>query len=186
MTVELEREDDSIRLAVERETRRRKKALAGFLALLLIPIAIGGWVLARAPRETELVVREVTPLVQRDVEKTVGENVTRQVLAQSEPLIERRVEEKVAPIRAIRDEVKTLTSEVARIRPVVAENARMVADVRSQVARLPRPRPEPQIDNRPLPDRRLDAIDGQLQKQQEALDDIIRRLTILERRLQNQ
>lgn len=178
MTVELQREDDSIRLAVERETRRRKKALMGFLALLVIPIAIGGWVLVRAPKETELVVREVTPIVQQ----RVGENVTKQVVEQSATLIERTVEEKVAPIRAVRDEVKTLTSEVARMQPVLAQNVRNVESVRLHVAKLPQGGVQRIID-KPAPDRQLAAMQAQLNSQQAQIQEIIDRLTAVEKRL---
>ena len=183
MTVH-EQYDDSIRLAVEREARRRKRVLAGFLALLLVPLAVGGWAVAKAPSETEAVAREVMPIVQQ----SVAENVTRQVVAESSARIEEnvnrtvdmKIEAKIAPVQAVRDEVKLLTSQVARIQPALAANARLVEDVRLQVARLPRREPT-QLEV--PPERQLAAIRSQMEKQQNDLAQIVQRLTVIEKRL---
>jgi hypothetical protein len=187
MTIDVQHENDPIRIAVEREARRRKRVLLGFLALLLVPLAIGGWALAKAPSETEAVAREVTPIVQQ----SVGENVTKQVVAESRALIEEnvnrsveaKIEAKIEPIKSLHAEVATLNREVARMQPALLENVRLVADVRSQVAKLPRRDPT-QIEI--PPDRELAAIRAQMEKQQNDLALIMRRLTFIEKRLQIQ
>jgi hypothetical protein len=138
------------------------------------------------------VAREVTPIVQQNV----GENVTRQVVAESKALIEEnvnrsvdtrieakveeKIEAKIAPVHAIRDEVKLLTTEVARMQPAVAANARAVAQFRTQIARLPE-REVPQIES--PSERQLAAIRAQMEKQQNTLVDIVQRLEVIEKRL---
>ena len=121
--------DDSIRIAVERETQRRKRVLMFFVALLALPLIAGAWALAKAPSETEAVAREVTPLVRESVSKSVAEDVA----AQAAPLIEERVarsvdkelEPKLAELRTQVD------AKVAAIQPF--DNAQLAAQVQKAV-----------------------------------------------------
>jgi hypothetical protein len=84
----------SVKLAVAREAQRRKRVFATFLALLIIPIAIGLYAVAKAPSDTDLVVRNVTPIVEKNVE----ENITARVDQKIEPRVEEIVERRAAPV----------------------------------------------------------------------------------------
>ena len=66
--------DESVQEIVARETARRKRVLLAFLALLLVPIAIGAYALSRAKKETEAIVDAVTtPVTERVNRKTAAD-----------------------------------------------------------------------------------------------------------------
>ncbi|MGZ5444139.1 MAG: hypothetical protein ACXW31_06805 [Thermoanaerobaculia bacterium] len=84
----------SVKTAVAREERRRKRVLLTFLALLLIPIAIGVYALMKAPSETELVAKNVTPIVEKNVE----ENITARVDEKIEPRVAEVIARQATPM----------------------------------------------------------------------------------------
>ena len=90
-------ENPSVKTAVALEEHRRKRVFTIFLALLIIPLAIGLYAIAKAPSETDAVASRVTPIVEKNVE----ENVTRRVDEKFEPRVEevvaRHVDKKIEP-----------------------------------------------------------------------------------------
>lgn len=94
----------SVKTAVAREERRRKRVLLTFLALLLIPIAIGVYALVKAPSETELVAKNVTPIVEKQVEENITARVDRKIeprvaeviARQATPMLQRTVDRQVS------------------------------------------------------------------------------------------
>jgi polyhydroxyalkanoate synthesis regulator phasin len=100
----------SVKLAVTREAQRRKRVFATFLALLIVPIAIGIYAIAKAPSETDVVVSNVTPIVEKNVE----ENITARVDRKIEPRVEEIVERRAGPVIE-----QTLNKAVtARVQPL--------------------------------------------------------------------
>jgi chromosome segregation ATPase len=87
MTVPTESYDESIKDAVARETARRKRVFLGFMGLLLIPIAIGAYVLSQAPSEIEKVASDVAPIVTQQVGGEISSRVTQEVVSRVEPRI---------------------------------------------------------------------------------------------------
>jgi chromosome segregation ATPase len=136
--------DHTVTLAAQREADRRKRVLMAYLAALVIPIAIGGYALMRAPSENEAVARSVTPMVQevvkRDFDQRVGETqkridaqvesrVNEVVAAQAEPVIKREVAREVsasvAPqIESVRKELGERFTSI-RFRPPVQPDPRL-------------------------------------------------------------
>ena len=53
MTIPTEPYNESVQETVDRETARRKRVFLAFMALLLVPIAIGAYALTKAPSETD-------------------------------------------------------------------------------------------------------------------------------------
>jgi hypothetical protein len=129
--------DDSIRIAVERETQRRKRVLLFFVVLLALPLIAGAWAVANAPSETEAVAQKVAPLVR----ESVGRSVAEDVVAQTAPLIEQRVATRIEPrITELRDSNTALQRSVAAMaridtRPIPAPNlsAEIAREVQAQV-----------------------------------------------------
>ncbi len=100
----------SIKTAVELEARRRKRVYAMFLALLIIPVAIGIYAIAKAPSETELLVQNATPIIEKNVEKSVSRKVDRDL----EPRVDKIVRERARPV--IENTLET--SIAARVKPL--------------------------------------------------------------------
>jgi hypothetical protein len=96
MTTPTEPYNDSIQETVARETARRKRVFLAFMALLLVPIAIGAYALAKAPSDTEKVVTDVTPIVAERVGGQIATRVTDDVVKQTEPLIRDNVSRAIA------------------------------------------------------------------------------------------
>lgn len=146
----------SIKTAVALEERRRKRVFATFLALLLIPVAIGAYAILKASTETEVLVRNATPIIEKSVEKSVSQKVDRTI----EPRVEEIVERRAAPVIA-----RTLEkSVVARVEPIennyrirgaqdkerIDALEKRIELLEQQLAALKtRPRPEVQLE-RPL------------------------------------
>jgi polyhydroxyalkanoate synthesis regulator phasin len=108
----------SVKTAVDREAQRRKRVFATFLSLLIIPIAIGAYAIARAPSETDAVVTKVTPLVQERVDKNVEKTITARVDRTVEPRVVEIVERKATPVieRTLNKQVNAAVT--ARIQPL--------------------------------------------------------------------
>src|SRR6185436_12384992 len=96
MTTPMEPYNDSIQETVARETARRKRVFLAFMALLLVPIAIGAYALAKAPSDTEKVVQDVTPIVTERVGGQIATRVKDDVVKQTEPLIRDNVSRAIA------------------------------------------------------------------------------------------
>ena len=116
----------SVKTAVDREAQRRKRMFAMFLALLIIPIAIGAYAIAMAPSETDVVVEKVTPLVQERVEKNVEETITARVDRTVEPRVVELVEREATPVIARTLDKKLNAAVTARVEPL-ERNYRMLA-----------------------------------------------------------
>lgn len=108
----------SVKTAVAREAQRRKRVFATFLALLLIPIAIGAYAIAKAPDETDLVVDKVTPRVQERVEKNVDETITARVDRTVEPRVAEIVERRATPVIERTLDKQLNAAVTARVQPL--------------------------------------------------------------------
>lgn len=157
--------DDSIRIAVERETQRRKRVLWLFVALLALPLIAGAWALAKAPSQTEAVAREVAPLVRESVGKSVAEDV----VAEAAPLIEQRVATRIEPrITELRDSNTALQRSVAAMaridtRPVPQPD--LTEQIRSVVATEVRAQVERETERlNAIHRREIDALKARLEK----------------------
>ena len=111
--------EESIREAVAAEAARRKRTLYAFLALLLVPIAIGAYALSRAPKEVEQVANDVTPIV--------TERVAKDVVERSEPLISQNVKENVTR------ETGALRSDIAKLQNVTRKQEQSVAALQARI-----------------------------------------------------
>ena len=111
--------DESVREAVARETARRKRVLLAFLALLLIPIAIGAYALSKAPTEIERVASDVTPIVTNRVAGEISERVSKDVSARTEPLIRQNVAR----------EITAVTNDITQLRTTVQKTSELVQNV---------------------------------------------------------
>lgn len=134
----MEPERSPIDIAVEKETARRKRVLLGFLLLLLVPLIVGGWALARAPKETEAVARQVAPLVSKDVREEVSRSiestVTEAVSAKAGPVIEKTVSAQFN--QTVLPELGAVKQEVSGIRATMQDNARKITDASASVAMI--------------------------------------------------
>ena len=133
--------DESVQEIVARETARRKRVLLAFLALLLVPIAIGAYALSRAPKETEAIVNAVTPPVTERVNRSVAEGVTNDVVARTEPLIRRNVttaiEQTVVPrIASAETALTNLQSTVRTTSETMDARTAAIPDLQSQLATI--------------------------------------------------
>lgn len=104
----------SVKTAVAREERRRKRVLLMFLALLLIPIAIGVYALVKAPSETELVAKNVTPIVEKQVE----ENITARVDRKIEPRVAEVIARQATPMLQSAVDRQVGAAITARVQPL--------------------------------------------------------------------
>jgi polyhydroxyalkanoate synthesis regulator phasin len=117
----------SVKTAVDREAQRRKRVFATFLALLLIPIAIGAYAIAMAPSETDAVVNKVTPLVQERVEKNVEETITTRVDRTVEPRVAEIVERRATPVIERTLDRQLNAAMTARVQPLEQNYRALVA-----------------------------------------------------------
>ena len=106
----------SVKTAVELEAGRRKRVFATFLALLIIPIAIGAYAIAKAPTETDVLVREATPIIEKSVEASVSQKVDQNI----EPRVDRIVESRATPVIQKRLDQELDKAIVARVQPLEA------------------------------------------------------------------
>ncbi len=116
----------SVKTAVDREAQRRKRVFATFLALLIIPIAIGAYAIAMAPSETDAVVDKVTPLVQERVEKNVEETIAVSVDRTVEPRVAEIVERRATPVIESTLKRELGVALTTRVQPL-EQNYRMLA-----------------------------------------------------------
>lgn len=127
-------EQSPIDVAVQKEIERRKRALWMFLALLLLPLIVGGWALARAPKETELVAREVTPIVRQEVSRSIESSVTEAVAEKAAPVIRQTVSEQFG--ETVLPQLGAVKEEVSGMRRTMQENSRKITEASSSVAMI--------------------------------------------------
>lgn len=112
MTTFTEGPDSSVKIAVHNEAQRRKRAFRMYLALLIVPIAIGAYAIANAPSQTQAVAKEVIPVVNANVQETIKPQVAEAVAAQAGPIIQASVDQQIG---------RNVDNAVAlRIKPVEA------------------------------------------------------------------
>jgi hypothetical protein len=126
--------DESIREAVARETARRKRVLLAFLALLLIPIAIGAYALSQAPTEIERVAADVTPIVTSRVAGDITERVTSDISAKTEPLIRQNVAREVSTV--VEPRLASVSNDITQLQTSVQKTSALVQEVTPQLAAL--------------------------------------------------
>ena len=116
--------EESVQEAVARETARRKRVLLAFLGLLLLPIGIGAWALAKAPTEIEKVAVDVTPMVTERVSHDISTRVTADVVARTEPLVRQNVSAAASSLRnditSLQTSVQQTSDLVTRVTPQLA------------------------------------------------------------------
>jgi DNA repair ATPase RecN len=127
--------DESVREAVARETARRKRVLLAFLALLLIPIAIGAYALTRAPTEIERVASDVTPIVTSRVAGEITERVTSDVAARNEPLIRQNVAREINTV--VEPRLASVSNDITQLQTSVQKTSELVERVGPQLAAVP-------------------------------------------------
>jgi hypothetical protein len=127
-------EQSPIDVAVQKEIARRKRALWMFLALLLLPLIVGGWALARAPKETEVVARQVAPIVREEVSRSIESSVTEAVAAKATPVIRQTVSEQFN--ETVLPQIGAVKQEVSGIRASMQENSRKITDASASVAMI--------------------------------------------------
>jgi hypothetical protein len=158
--------DDSIRIAVERETQRRKRVLLFFVVLLALPLIAGAWVVARAPSQTEAVAKEVAPLVRESVGKSVAEDV----VAEAAPLIEQRVATRIEPrITELRDSNTALRQSVESIARIDPRPIPQPPDLTEQIQRVVAREVRTQVQNETerlnaIHQREIEALKARLSK----------------------
>lgn len=124
---ELDNEGNALRLDkptfADRETRRRKRQLRFYLALLAIPIAVGIVILIFGRSDSQMVTDEIRKQASPVVEKEIREQI--------KPTIQSEVETQVSSIKpALQSEIKTQLSEsLNQIDQVKTEQARLANDV---------------------------------------------------------
>ncbi len=125
--------NDSIQETVARETARRKRVFLAFMALLLVPIAIGAYALAKAPSDTEKVVQDVTPIVTERVGGQIATRVKDDVVKQTEPLIRDNVSRAIST--SIEPRIATATSalrqDITNLQATAQKTSEFVAGVRN-------------------------------------------------------
>jgi chromosome segregation ATPase len=126
--------DDSVRDAVARETVRRKRVLIGFLASLAIPIAVGAYVLAKAPTEIESIAKEVSPIVSQNVGGELTEKVTKDVVARTEPALRQTVSRQVSSEVDTRVSSVTegLRGDIAKLQATTQRTSQLIANTNTR------------------------------------------------------
>lgn len=122
-----EREDERIVRALEREARRRKRILAFYLSLLVIPVATGVWYLRHGQLDRQLVRQEVWQEV-----KPVKEQ-----LEAVEPALE-TVQGAAAQLASQHSELSALREDQEQVRGQVAPIAQRVESFAADLAEVRR------------------------------------------------
>ena len=130
-TAQYEPRDESIEQAVARETARRRRVFIAFLALLLVPIAIGGYALAKAPTETTLVADRVTPVVTNRVGGIIDANISKEVATRVVPLVRENVASEFSSTVAPR--IASVANDAAQLRQNVEGVGRQVQTLQTTV-----------------------------------------------------
>jgi hypothetical protein len=117
--------NESIQDAVARENGRRKRVFLAFLALLLVPIAIGAYALSKAPSETAKIANDVAPILIERVGGQVAARVTSDVVSRTEPLIRDKVAREInATVEPrIASLTGTLTKDITDLQTTVRETS---------------------------------------------------------------
>lgn len=127
--------DESVHEAVARETVRRKRVFSVFIALLLVPIGIGAYALSKAPTEAQKVATDVAPIVTQRVSADISAGITNNVIAQTQPIIQksvaREVSANVAPRLAA---VDTLQRDITNLQQTTQKVSDFVASATPQLA----------------------------------------------------
>jgi septal ring factor EnvC (AmiA/AmiB activator) len=117
--------NESIQDVVARENARRKRVFLAFLALLLVPIAIGAYALTKAPSETAKVANDVAPIVTERGGGEIAARVSNDVASRAEPLIRasvaREINATVEP--RIASLTGTLTKDITDLQTTVHETS---------------------------------------------------------------
>jgi len=122
-TMSTEPHEESIKAAVARETARRRRVFITYLSLLALPLAIGGFALAKAPSEMAAVANDVTPVVT----ERVGAQVSNEVMRQTAPMISATVSREVTS--QVEPRFKTAAYSVDALRTSVDANSRQINEV---------------------------------------------------------
>jgi chromosome segregation ATPase len=129
--------DESVQKAVARETARRKRVFSAFISLLLVPIAIGAYALSKAPREAQKVATDVAPIVTQRVGADISAGITNNVIAQTQPIIQKdvareisaSVEPRLAAVTTLRQDITNLQQTTQKVSDVVANVTPQLASV---------------------------------------------------------
>ena len=131
--------NESIQDVVARENARRKRVFLAFLALLLVPVGIGAYALAKAPTETAKVANDVAPIVTERVGGEIAARVSNDVASRTEPLIRasvaREINATVEP--RIASLTGTLTKDITDLRTTVRDTSALVTAATTQFAAIP-------------------------------------------------
>ncbi len=139
-----EQYEESIRAAVEREAKRRRRVLTGYLALLIVSMAVGGFAVVKAPTETEIVAKKVEPIVRDQVRASVADDITRSVVQSTGPQIDAKVSSAFAEVKPRFDQitgglqrsVQTINQNVTRIETTVRTSSQFIDTARPQLAQI--------------------------------------------------
>jgi len=127
--------DESVQEAVARETKRRKRVFSTFIALLLVPIAIGAYALSKAPTEAQKVAADVTPIVTQRVSGDISAGITNNVMAQTQPLIQKNVAREIsANVEPRLAAVDTLKQDITNLQQTTQKVSDFVASATPQLA----------------------------------------------------
>lgn len=126
--------DESVHEAVARETARRKRVFLAFMGLLLIPIAICGYVLTRAKTEVERVAADVTPIVTSRVAGEITTRVTNDVATKTEPLIRENV---AREITVVESRLSSVSKDITQLQETTQKTSELVRSVTPQLTAVP-------------------------------------------------
>ena len=110
---------DSVQAAIDREAKRRRRVLLTYLGLLIVPIVIGGFVLAKAPSETEAVAKQVTPIVKSEIVESIKGNLT--VDNEEVKTLRRELERQRAETISTRERLAKLENQLSDMRATMAK-----------------------------------------------------------------
>ncbi|HXH92131.1 MAG TPA: hypothetical protein VNN25_11170 [Thermoanaerobaculia bacterium] len=126
--------DESVQAAVARETKRRKRVFSTFMALLLVPIAIGAYALSKAPTEAQKVATDVAPIVTQRVGADISAGITNNVMAQTQPLIQKNVAREIsANVEPRLVAVDTLKQDITNLQQTTQKVSDFVASATPQL-----------------------------------------------------
>lgn len=136
--------NESVQDAVTRETKRRKRVFSVFIALLLIPIAIGAYALSKAPSETQKVAADVAPVVTQRIGAQISAGITDKVIAQTQPIIQKNVAHEIsatvgprlAAVDNLRQDITNLQQTTQKVSDFVASATPQLASVSGLNERL--------------------------------------------------
>jgi hypothetical protein len=78
---------ESVRTALANELQRRRRVFMIYLLLVALPIGLAIYAVMRAPLDTEVVANQVSSVVVKRVNETIGPRVSEAVATQAKPII---------------------------------------------------------------------------------------------------